>query len=236
MWTRAEGYQFGFQMITKKYIHFLKRFSCNSHSPTVKESFCPSCRLYIKMDNMIYVYVYLYRAFLILMTTQSAFTLQFIAIHPFTHTLKQCIYGQHFQGQYLAQGHSGKQMGEDWDRTSDQWNQKCLDRCLVSGCSIAHKSCLLHVGRSNMGQTKMSIYTSFLDRRRTWRHVVHLSIKSMFHPSDCILVSSTAAHLIKLGRCIVEEVQCRPWSVSVWGALEEASNITPNWMWRKRWN
>ena len=39
--------------------------------------------------------LYLYRAFLVLMTTQSA--LQYSsAIQPFPHTFIQCIYGQHF--------------------------------------------------------------------------------------------------------------------------------------------
>ena len=40
------------------------------------------------------------------------------------------------------------------------WLQKHLDQPLVAGCSIAHKSHLLHVRRWDMDQTEMSKYTS----------------------------------------------------------------------------
>ena len=72
--------------------------------------------------------LYLYSAFLVLMTTQSALQYSFTFTHSHTHihtvhllAALCCSYEAHFRVQHLAQGHFSMQIffGKSGDRTAD---------------------------------------------------------------------------------------------------------------------
>ena len=69
--------------------------------------------------------LYLYSAFLVLMTTQSSLQYSFTFTQSHTHSYSASIsstllfYEAQFRVQHLAQGHFSMQMGKTGDRTAD---------------------------------------------------------------------------------------------------------------------
>ena len=65
--------------------------------------------------------LYLYSAFLVLMTTQSSLQYSFTFTHSHSASIISTLlfYEGQFSVQHLAQGHIGMQMGKTGDRTAD---------------------------------------------------------------------------------------------------------------------
>ena len=69
--------------------------------------------------------LYLYSAFLVLMTTQSSLQYSFTFTQSHTHSYSASIsstllfYEGQFGAQHLAQGYLGMQIGKTWDRNAD---------------------------------------------------------------------------------------------------------------------